>query len=248
MARLIADQGVWVSSLPLPESVSGMFARHGSVGTAILVNDRLHRLRQRFSYAHEYAHALLDSSRSVVVTSDETASNPSELRANAFATELLMPSEGIRELLAAIDKGGSSRKTYSAHSGAKGKIVEGQRRPVAGSQTILPKDAALLARHFSVDYRSAVFQLRNLNHISQRERDALLENEAEGSAYLDLIGAAKDDAMTSGHRELERQVLDLTFEAYRLGEISRGRLLELSKKLRVNGQELIRLAESSKAS
>jgi Zn-dependent peptidase ImmA (M78 family) len=51
----------------------------------ILVNSSPVRARRRFSYAHEYAHALLDRDRQVTVTSTDNAAELIEKRANAFA-------------------------------------------------------------------------------------------------------------------------------------------------------------------
>src|SRR5262249_15021280 len=61
MADLITTQGIWALGVKgLPNEMSGIFLRHDSIGLVILVNYDHGRTRKRFSYAHEYAHALLD--------------------------------------------------------------------------------------------------------------------------------------------------------------------------------------------
>ena len=60
VSELIASQGIWASGVGLPNEMSGVFLRHPSIGFSILVNSSHPRGRKRFSYAHEYAHALLD--------------------------------------------------------------------------------------------------------------------------------------------------------------------------------------------
>ena len=65
VADLIATQGIWSSGADLPKEMSGMFLRHPSFGMAVLVNFSHPPPRKRFSYAHEYAHALLDRKKGV---------------------------------------------------------------------------------------------------------------------------------------------------------------------------------------
>jgi hypothetical protein len=60
------------------------------------------RGHQRFTTAHELAHHLLRDPREVVIDSDlYDGSNPMEKRANAFAAALLMPADGLRDVIAA---------------------------------------------------------------------------------------------------------------------------------------------------
>ena len=47
-------------------------------------------------------------------------------------------------------------------------------------------------------------------------------------------------------RELISQIAYLAIEAYRREEISRGRLLEISKTLKIEGRQLLELAEAAK--
>ena len=63
MSDLINGQGIWATGANLLDAVSGLFMRHSSIGLAILVNFTHLRARKRFSYAHEYAHALMDRSQ-----------------------------------------------------------------------------------------------------------------------------------------------------------------------------------------
>ena len=85
------SQGIWASAIELPDEMSGLFLRHPSVGTAILVNSSHPRGRKRFSYAHEYAHALLDRDRTIVVSSADTSSDMVERRADRRRSDLPAP-------------------------------------------------------------------------------------------------------------------------------------------------------------
>ena len=73
--------------------------QHHSIGLGILVNAAHSRARKRFSYAHEFAHALMDREAEITVSSAENASQLIEKRANAFAAAFLMPRGGIAEAL-----------------------------------------------------------------------------------------------------------------------------------------------------
>ncbi|MBK9039199.1 MAG: hypothetical protein IPL83_08560 [Bdellovibrionales bacterium] len=56
----------------------------------------------------------------------------------------------------------------------------------------------------------------------------------------------KPESRERQDRELKSQIVHLAIEAYRREEISRGKLLYLSKKLELPGRKLIELAEAVK--
>ena len=60
IASVIASQGVWAAGCDLPDEMSGLFINDRLAGLAIIVNARHPSVRRRFSYAHEYGHALFD--------------------------------------------------------------------------------------------------------------------------------------------------------------------------------------------
>ena len=95
MADLINSQGIWASGAKLPNDMSGLFVRHSSIGLFILVNVEHKRARKRFSYAHEYAHALLDRAQCATVSVQGNRSDLNEVRANAFAAAFLSPRTGV---------------------------------------------------------------------------------------------------------------------------------------------------------
>ena len=79
----------------LQTAASGGFLIHPQVGFAIVVNRSMTTGRQRFTVAHEIAHALFHShdQHASVSTSHRTAR---ERFADAFAAEFLIPTEGFR--------------------------------------------------------------------------------------------------------------------------------------------------------
>ncbi len=251
MAELVGNEGIWACGAKLPDQVSGVFLSHPSVGMAILVNLDHTRARKRFSYAHEYAHAILDRSRSVTVTTDRTRSELHEVRANAFAASFLLPTAGIREFLGMRRKGGPRQGEVSVYDPslevAPGR-VKAQRHAGRGLRQVTCEDVASLAHHFGVSYQAAAFRLRDLGMISRKELDSLREREELGRAYLRLLNMLDDlegkDEVTQSDRELVSQVVHLALEAYRRGEISRGKLRDLSSLLNLSAEELLGLADA----
>jgi len=83
--------------------VSGLFVRHPVAGLCILVNYSEDVYRQRFTAAHEACHAFLDTDQGFVVSFESGSSKWSrddlvEIRANAFAGQLLLPDDLVSEL------------------------------------------------------------------------------------------------------------------------------------------------------
>ena len=250
VSELIASQGIWASGVPLPDSMSGLCLRHPSIGQSILVNSFHPKGRKRFSYAHEYAHALLDRNSTVTISSTDNSSELVEKRANAFAAAFLVPRDGLRACLRNLDKGLPSRQAHVIFDAATGGRIEAEQRAPARSQRITYKDNALLAHHFGVSYQSAVYRLRSLRYVSERECGELLDRERFGRKYLKALGMFGDigerEKQRYWDRELRNRVAHLAIEAYRREEISRGRVLELSKTLRIAGNTLLELARAAR--
>ncbi len=250
VSGLIACQGIWASEVALPDGMSGLFLRHASIGLAILVNSTHPRGRKRFSYAHEYAHALLDRDRDVTICSTDNSSQLVEKRANAFAAAFLMPRGGFRDFLRTLDKGLPSRVDHAIFDAASGGHIEAAQRPPARSQRITYKDNALLAHHFGVSYQAASYRLKSLRYISDKECRSLLDQEDFGRKFLTALSmfceVGEPERPRCWDRELRSEIAHLAIEAYRREEISRGRVLEMSKMLRIDGDILISLAEAAR--
>jgi Zn-dependent peptidase ImmA (M78 family)/transcriptional regulator with XRE-family HTH domain len=251
IADLISNQGIWAAGADLPDEMSGLFLRHSSIGMVIVVNRNHSRPRRRFSFAHEYAHALMDRNRSAIVSTAENSKDHLETRANAFAAAFLLPENGVRSFLVSLDKGAKVRQTQSVYDAANDNNLEGQTRVSAGSQKIIYQDVASLARYFEVSYQAALYRLQALDFISQVERETLMKQMDLGNRYLNILKFS-ECTDTSGEsdesiadRELVSQVVYSAIEAYRREEISKGRLLDLSKKLAIPGNLLVELAQAA---
>ena len=68
-------------------TISGLCVRHPVAGKCILVNYSEDVYRQRFTAAHEVAHAILDDDQDVIVSFTSDKGNLSEIRANVFDTQ-----------------------------------------------------------------------------------------------------------------------------------------------------------------
>lgn len=80
-------------------NISGLFIMHPVAGKCALVNHSEDIYRQRFSAAHEMAHAIFDSEQGASVSFDgPSGSDMLELRANRFASCFLMPPAFLAQL------------------------------------------------------------------------------------------------------------------------------------------------------
>ena len=250
MSDLINNQNIWASGAELPDDMSGLFLNHSTIGLSILVNFCHPRARKRFSYAHEYAHALLDRRDTATVSREENRRKLPEVRANAFAAAFLLPHTGVWEFLNARFKAGPSlvkETVYDPATEQNAEEIRGSRRAAPRSQVLTYEDVAALAHHFGVSYQAALFRLKSLAIVNDTEFTQLREKEQFGRQYLELLHVLDD---LEGHdqrkpdREIVSQVVHLALEAYRQEEISQGKLRDLSKLLGCSAKKLLTLAEA----
>ncbi len=250
IAEVLSAQGIWTAQTRLPNEMSGLFLHHALLGMVIIVNAGHACTRQRFSYAHEYAHALFDANRAITVSNSDNAGDFIEIRANAFASAFLMPEQGIAHVLRSMGKGEGSRIDVAIYDASTEKAVIGQYRQTAASQKISSQVITWIAHHFGVSYQAAVYRLQNLGYFKAKERDDLLQEEPKSREYLRMLHLLQETEVLSEHvsqnRELKAQIANLAIEAFQREEISRGRLLDLSKLLELPGKELLQFAESGK--
>jgi Zn-dependent peptidase ImmA (M78 family) len=79
-------------------NISGVYVKHPVAGPCILVNYSEDVYRQRFTGAHEAAHAILDQEEDVIVSFAREHQNLREIRANTFASRYLMPPDFLRRI------------------------------------------------------------------------------------------------------------------------------------------------------
>lgn len=251
IVEILASQGIWSTSTELPKEISGLFLYHPSIGMTILINASHSRSRQCFSYAHEYAHALFDSKRNVIVSSADSASDLIEKRANAFAAAFLLPSEGVFEKIKKLGKGVASRSNLAIFDVATDSVIDIESRHKASSHRLTSQDVALIAHHFGVSFQAMVYRLHSLRAVSLKEREELLASERAGCEYLRMLHFFEDleepTKKPFPQRELKAYISHLIIEAYKHEKITRGRLQELCKMLELKSNVLLDLIEHQNA-
>lgn len=183
------------------------------------------------------------------VTSEENARELVEKRANAFAAAFLMPDEGVRRFLEALDKDRGSRDVGAVFSVAEDQALEWGSRPKSAHPITL-QDVAFMAHHFGVSYQAAVFRLRSLRILTATESEFLNSPERveDAQAYLGLFGLQKDNGdemVAPRNRGLRFRIAHLAIEAFRRGIIASGRLREIGRKVGITGGDLLRVAGGS---
>lgn len=246
LAKLIAAQGMWAAKVNLPDEMSGMFLHHRSIGLAVLINETHPRPRRRFSFAHEYAHALMDRRFSATVSTAKNRSELIEVRANAFAAAFLLPADGVLSFLHFRRKGIPSREdqiVYDPSVGDASTLVRARSRTPALSAKVSYQDIAAVKSYFGTSYQAACYRMKSLGLVAQNELDELLAKEQYADAAFALVDL-EGDAPTD-EDVLRLQVLTLAIEAFRREELSKGRLREISSVLGIPSAELLRLAEAA---
>lgn len=195
--------------------LSGLYLSHPVAGPCVLVNYDEDPFRQRFTASHELAHALLDRDEEVVISGKWTTHELVETRANAFASEFLLP-KGLLSRLPDPNRWSSAdlatmavrlfvnTQTLLIAVGEAGLIETSQRQRLAGarvprSQKVdveLPESLApgqrrrrlaLLEKGLSVAYAHTVFEAYRRELITAaRASEALL------ASPLDLPRVAAD--------------------------------------------------------
>ncbi len=254
LAKLIAAQGIWAAKAKLPDEMSGMFLLHSTFGSAILINQDHPHSRRRFSFAHEYAHALLDRRATASISSSKNRRDYREVRANAFAAAFLLPAEGIHSFLQHRRKNLPSRVdqvVYDPLAHHSSELVEAKQRFKASDSKVTYQDIASLMCYFRTSYQAACYRLKSLELVSKDELTELLAKEDDAKAAFRVLKLF-DDATTEEENDsqfdqdvLRLQVLNLAVEAFRREEISRGRLRDLSSVLGIKASDLLKLAEAA---
>ncbi len=228
LCDLLESQGVRAAAVGLPPNISGLTSIEGSIGVFVVVNADHPPVRRRFSWAHEYAHVLVDRNRSGAISRAENRTDLLEVRANAFAAEFLMPADGTLQFVHALGKGSASRSQVSIFDGSA--AVQVEQRSTPGSQDIQLYDVALLASHFGVSRISALYRLKNLRLIDDPEFQHLKKEEdaGVGQTIADFLSAPETGADKTAGDDFRRRFLGLALEAYRREDITRSKLVELA--------------------
>jgi Zn-dependent peptidase ImmA (M78 family)/transcriptional regulator with XRE-family HTH domain len=240
IAELLETRGVRTAQVALPDDISGLTLSDANVGLFVVANRHHHVLRRRFSYAHEYAHVLLDRERRGTISRTVERHALIEVRANAFAAHILLPREGVRQFMASLGKGSASR--HQAEVFDESSVVRAQARTQARDQNVQMYDVAQLAYHFGVSRLAALYRLRNLGYLTEMELSHLRAQEEAGVGREVTAFLALPDLDHEAARDTFRhRFLGLGLEALRRDAITHAKLVELAQMVGVSSAALARL-------
>lgn len=208
--ELIRNQDIHIFKRQLEDkNISGLYINHPIAGHCILINYLDDLYRQNFSAAHEYCHALFDSSQGQEVTYLKSSNNRSELewRANSFAGNFLVPKQKIESDYSPVD-------TYDAWIGLIRQVAD----------------------RFRVSSQVITIRLSELKWIDENLQKRLFQERRLVIKHDEKFDPETPPTLSSGMREKLTQIIrqglswhfiDLCTEAYRRGEITYHKLLEM---------------------
>jgi Zn-dependent peptidase ImmA (M78 family)/DNA-binding XRE family transcriptional regulator len=210
---LLEAVGIPVYRSPMEDSrISGLLVNHPDAGAVIFVNSRQYRWRQVFTAAHEFGHFLVHQTEQPVACriferERRRGEGTGEEFVNAFASQFLMPSDGIKQAL--IEMG-------------------------AGSEKLAVEDIIRLQRRFGVSFQAMLYRLLRLRLISESDVEALKQDvkpvslawHLGYSVEPDEFGATDEDDFDPA-KKFPREFISLVLEAFERREISNGRAAEM---------------------
>jgi len=208
--ELIRNQGIHIFKRQLEDkNISGLYINHPVAGHCILINYLDDLYRQNFSAAHEYCHALFDSSEGQEVTYLRSSNDRSELewRANSFAGNFLVPKPRIDLDYSPVD----SYETWVS-------LIR------------------QIAERFRVSSQVVIIRLSELKWLNKALQDQLLQEKRLVIKHDEKFDPETPPTLSSGMRSKSAQIIrqglswhfiDLCTEAYRRGEITYHKLLDM---------------------
>jgi len=250
-ASLLDTQGILTLEMQLPAGLSGFTFRSGEA-TVCAINSTEPPVRQRYSVIHEYCHALCDlKDLPAIVSREEGKKDLREVRADVFAACFLIPENAVREFLKRCGKAMPSRIQVPLM--VKDKVVSYEARQAVAKQsrssTINYLHVVRIARYFGVSVEASIWRLFNLNLISGKEKDLLLEQDSSpaGKAIKDFLRKKdpdKDSEKGGIFQNATEHLFYLAVEAARGGLISRNKLIELLELAGLQNEDICAISEA----
>ena len=237
LSDLLGAEGISTALEEIDDEISGLTLISAAGNILVAANRVHHILRRRFSFAHEYAHVLLDRERKAILSRTDDRTSLTEVRANAFAAAFLMPAGGVRNYVGALSKGLPSRSTADIFDEEASTRVEG--RVIARTQDLELHDVVRMAHHFGVSCAAMLYRLKGLRFLTEDERARLAAQDTAGaSKTLRVILGLPEPDSSGGQERVRSTFLALAIEAYVRSKITRRKLDELGRLV-----ELERLSE-----
>lgn len=196
------------------QRISGLLVNHPKAGPVIFVNASQTRWRRVFTAAHEYAHLLLHRSDQPVACRIFFESGPqgpdatAEDQANAFASQFLMPEDGIKRVL--VETGAAGDK-------------------------LTAEDVVRLQRLFGVSFSAMLYRLLRLRLVTEADFQRMKEEVhpvvvAWRLGYpveAEEFGTAPEPDELDLAQKFPREFVTLVLDAFEQRLISNGRAAEL---------------------
>ena len=179
--ELLMTSGVRSAKATLPAGILSISIGEPDHGLLIVVEKNLGLEHRRFRYAHGLAHFLFDTEAPWRVCRSSGAPEFPEVRADAFASALLIPQYGLRRYVETLGKetlGRAGPTVLSLFSEGDGRDKTGESRRVDGRQRrgrhpITLSDVLRTAHYYGTSPSVAAHRLRNLRLLTDRELDQL---------------------------------------------------------------------------
>ena len=242
LPELLENECVCAHQFKLDDDVSGFTINDREIGPFVVINESHSAGRKRYSYAHEYAHVLMDRQAPETISRLSDRANLIEIRANAFAAAFLMPERGVRQFLSSLGKDKQSRSRAEVFDEEGAVPVEIR----TGSElNIKLYDVIQLAHHFAVSRQAVLYRLLNLRLITQAEHEELAKQDTKsGKKLAELMfldyepkDAEKGDSMS--------RFLSLALEALRRDEISMSKFKELAAMAKLSKSQIQELVSTA---
>ncbi len=193
--ELLMTSGVRSAKATLPTGILSISIAQPDHGLLVVVDKNLGLEHRRFRYAHGLAHFLFDTEGPWRVCSPGGAPDLAEVRANAFASGLLIPQHGLRRYVETLGKetlGRAGPTVLSVFSEGDGRDKTGEIRRVDGRQRrgrhpITLSDVLRTAHYYGTSPSVAAHRLRNLRLLTDRELDQL-ETMSKGEKRTPIEG------------------------------------------------------------
>ena len=179
--ELLMTSGVRSARATLPTCIRSISIAQPDHGLLVVVDKNLGLEHRRFRYAHGLAHFLFDTEGPWRVCRSGGRSDLAEVRADAFASGLLIPQHGLRRYVETLGKetlGRAGPTVLSVFAEGDGRDETGESRRVDGRQRrgrhpITLSDVLRTAHYYGTSPSVAAHRLRNLRLLTDRELDQL---------------------------------------------------------------------------
>lgn len=208
--KLLEAHGIFVVRMPIEgKSLHGAFCWDAEKESArILINSKRSLGRQIFTAAHELCHFYLDKNKGQIVDRGEDKTDE-ERRADSFASNLLMPKEGVENYIEDILK------------------IDGKE--------ISDVDIVKIKNEFGASWFATLYRLYRLRYVF--DKDFELKKRVKEISKLNSLSASMgyepenfggDDEVVE--IEMPSDYYHKAFDSYFKGKISLGRLAELLRR------------------